>query len=224
MTLPFSWAPEGWSSCAGQVTNLAQYQALYSLIGTIYGGNGSSTFGLPDLRGRSVVGAGAAFGNTYTVGATGGAATATLTANDLPPHTHSAVFVPSTSNSTNATVTATVTGLDSNVALSATYNAVSATGATGVPSAGASLGTANPAVTKLYTSSTTGTAVPIGTVTATGNLTGTLSVNATGAYPASGGGSVLVGPSGAGQPFSILPPYVSMNVVIATNGIYPPRP
>lgn len=224
LTLPFNWAPVGWSSCAGQVLGISQYQALFVLIGKTYGGDGSSTFGLPDMRGRSVVGSGVdSNGKSWVVGATGGAPSATLTLDSLPQHTHAAAFVPSPAPSPNPTVTATVTGLDSSVTLSATYNAVSATGATGVPSAGASLGIVTPVATKLYTS-VAGTAVPIGTVTATGNLTGSLSVNAAGSYPASGGGNVQIGPTGQGSAFSILPPYVSMNVVIATNGIFPPRP
>lgn len=223
LTLPFNWAPEGWASCTGQVISTAQSQALFALIGDLYGGNGSSTFGLPNLQGRTVVGAGVdANGTNWAVGASGGSPTTTLTLNHLPQHTHDAAFTPSTPPSPSATVAASVTGFNSSVALSATYNAVSATGATGVPSAGASLGIANPGATKLYTS-VAGTAVPIGTVTATGNLTGTLSVDTTGSYPTAGG-SVLLGATGQGLPFSIVPPFVSLNVVIAMNGIFPPRP
>jgi hypothetical protein len=138
----------------------------------------------------------------------------------MPQHTHTATFTPAGSS---ATVSATVAGsLNTTVSMSATYNAVSAAGTTPTPSAGASLGIASPSLVKIYTSNA-GSAVPIGTVTADGNITGTLSVPATGSYPTSWSGAVNVGTAGSGAPFSIMPPYVSLNVVIATNGVYPTR-
>lgn len=56
--IPFDWAPQGWALCHGQVLPIRDYQALYSVIGTRYGGDGINTFALPDLRGRVSVGAG----------------------------------------------------------------------------------------------------------------------------------------------------------------------
>lgn len=224
LTLPFDWAPQGWSSCNGQVISLSQSEALFSLLGILYGGNGQSTFGLPDLRGRTVVGAGTAFGTTWATGATGGTPLAALTSANLPSHTHTAQFTPAGSSPTKVSVTATVTGsLNTAVALSADYNAVNANANATSPGAGVALGIAQPGSVKLYTSSA-GTAVPIGTVTAQGNVTGSLSVAASGSYPTSGGGSVAVGNTGAGAPFGIMPPFVGMNVVIAMNGEYPQRP
>ncbi|NDD28434.1 MAG: phage tail protein [Proteobacteria bacterium] len=83
-----NFAPAGWALCQGQLLSIAQYDALYNLIGTTYGGDGVSTFALPDLRGRLVLHAGGQGGSKYATGQTGGSATQTLTAANLPPHTH----------------------------------------------------------------------------------------------------------------------------------------
>jgi len=80
----FGFAPQGWATCSGQLLPINQNQALFSLLGTTYGGNGQTTFALPDLRGRVPLG----MGNTYTLGQTGGAEVVTLTAQQLPPHVH----------------------------------------------------------------------------------------------------------------------------------------
>jgi microcystin-dependent protein len=80
--------PTGYASCQGQLLSIASNTALFSILGTIYGGNGVTTFALPDMQGRVVVGA----GNTYTLGQTGGSATNTLTIANLPSHTHNAPF------------------------------------------------------------------------------------------------------------------------------------
>jgi len=86
----FNFAPKGWALCAGQLLPINQNQALFALLGTTYGGNGQTTFALPDLRGRVAVGAGQAeTGTTYDLGSTGGTETAKLTVGQLPAHTHS---------------------------------------------------------------------------------------------------------------------------------------
>ena len=85
----FDFAPKGWALCDGQLLPISQNQALFTLIGTQYGGNGQTTFGLPDLRGRVPVGAGHGNGLTpYEVGQTGGQEQVTLTQNEMPQHTH----------------------------------------------------------------------------------------------------------------------------------------
>ena len=222
LALPFPWAPRDWSSCTGQILPIQQNEALFSLVSNTYGGDARTNFGLPDLRGRTVVGSGTdTLGNSWVVGHTGGTPQQALTTANMPQHTHTATFTPSASATTvNATVTGT---LNTPVTLSATYNAVSASGSTSTPSAGNSLGNASPSSVKIYTSNT-GTAVPIGTVTANGNVSGTLSVAATGTYPTPWNGSVVVGNTGNGVPFNIMPPYVSLNVCICMNGLYPTRP
>jgi microcystin-dependent protein len=88
--LPFNFAPTGWALCSGQLLAISSNTALFSLLGTNYGGNGTSTFGLPNITGAVLVGSGTstADGNNYIVGQTGGVASITLDVNNLPSHTH----------------------------------------------------------------------------------------------------------------------------------------
>ncbi|KQV59375.1 MULTISPECIES: phage tail protein [unclassified Duganella] len=81
----FQFAPKGWALCNGQILPINQNQALFSILGTTYGGNGQTTFALPDLRGRVPVHMDAGFG----LGQQGGAASHTLSASEMPAHTHS---------------------------------------------------------------------------------------------------------------------------------------
>lgn len=82
----FDWAPRGWALCDGSQLSIAQNTALYALIGTTFGGNGTSTFNLPDLRGRTPV----HMGNGVTWGQAGGEAVHTLTVSQMPAHLHQA--------------------------------------------------------------------------------------------------------------------------------------
>ena len=84
----FGFAPRGWATCSGQLLPINQNQALFSLLGTTYGGNGQTNFALPDLRGRVPLDFGQGAGSGYTLGQTGGAETVTLAAQELPPHVH----------------------------------------------------------------------------------------------------------------------------------------
>jgi microcystin-dependent protein len=77
--------PNAWAQCAGQLLSVSQYSALYSLLGTTFGGDGVQTFGLPDLRGRTPL----HFGNGYNMGQTGGQENVTLTTNTMANHSHS---------------------------------------------------------------------------------------------------------------------------------------
>jgi microcystin-dependent protein len=81
-----NFAPQGWATCDGQILPIAQNTALFSLLGTIYGGNGQTTFALPDLRGRLPV----HIGGGLTIGQAGGSETVILTTTNLPAHTHAA--------------------------------------------------------------------------------------------------------------------------------------
>jgi microcystin-dependent protein len=88
---PPNFAPSGWALCAGQLMSISQNTAVFSLLGTTYGGDGVSTFGLPNLQGRIPIGAGQGLGLTpYNVGDTGGVESVTLAINTIPQHTHSA--------------------------------------------------------------------------------------------------------------------------------------
>ncbi|MEM9553805.1 MAG: tail fiber protein [Acidobacteriota bacterium] len=84
-----NFAPRGWAFCDGQLLAVSQNDALFSLLGTIYGGDGRTTFGLPDLRGRVPIHAGSGPGlSPRRLGAKAGAENVTLTVNQLPSHTH----------------------------------------------------------------------------------------------------------------------------------------
>lgn len=82
--MSFNFPPKGWAECNGQTLGIAQNQALFSLLGTMYGGNGSTTFQLPDLRGRAQIHRGAG----YTQGQILGQETHTLTMSEMPAHNH----------------------------------------------------------------------------------------------------------------------------------------
>jgi microcystin-dependent protein len=98
----FNFAPTGWALCEGQLLPISEYDALFNLIGTTYGGNGQTTFALPDLRGRVPVAMGQGYGlSNYVIGQYSGAETVTLNQNQIPAHTHAANA--STSNGTSAT-------------------------------------------------------------------------------------------------------------------------
>jgi len=88
-TFGLNFCPRGWAEANGQLLPISQNTALFSLFGTNFGGNGTSTFGLPDLRGRSVIGSGQGPGlSNRVIGQTGGAEMVTLTTNQIPAHTH----------------------------------------------------------------------------------------------------------------------------------------
>ncbi|MEP7148790.1 MAG: tail fiber protein [Acidobacteriota bacterium] len=79
-----NFAPAGWAFCSGQLLPISENDTLFNLIGTTYGGDGQSTFGLPDLRGRLPI----HFGSGFILAETGGAEAVTLTVNQLPIHNH----------------------------------------------------------------------------------------------------------------------------------------
>jgi len=81
----FTFAPRGWALCDGQILPINQNQALYSLLGTTYGGDGRTTFALPDMRGRTPI----HVASGHPLGQRSGNETDTLTTNELPQHTHS---------------------------------------------------------------------------------------------------------------------------------------
>lgn len=88
-TFAFDFAPRGWAQCNGQLLSINSNAALFSLLGTMYGGNGQTTFALPDLRGRVPVGTGQlSGGSTYVQGQRAGTETVSLLATQMPTHTH----------------------------------------------------------------------------------------------------------------------------------------
>lgn len=206
---PVPWVPEGWALCDGAMLNPQQYPALFSLIGITYGGNGSSTFALPDLRSRVPLGSqvmqtiGQASGSaTASVNAVG-SGSATIAVNNLPAHTHTATFTPGGGGaSVNIAIPVDNTGATDNVP-----------GATMVLGKGAAGATA----ARIYsTNAANATLKPF-----------PVSVPA-------GGGTVANADTGGGQALplavnvpvtvSTLQPALTMNYIIALNGIYPQRP
>jgi microcystin-dependent protein len=105
-----NFAPKGWALCAGQTLPINQNQALFALLGTTYGGNGQTTFMLPDLRGRTAIGFGQGPGlSNYFLGQAAGLPTTTLTASNLPAHNHAVTgTISQTSNSGAANSTSPV--------------------------------------------------------------------------------------------------------------------
>lgn len=237
-TVAFNFCPEGTLAAQGQLLPINQYQVLYSLLGTMYGGNGSTTFALPDLRGRTVVGAGQGAGLTNVLlGQQRGAEGATLTANQLAAHTHPAVFTgtgdgaaggtasgPVSLNVSGSTASAAVTG-------TVTANAISnqGTGGSGTPSASANTVGKN-GLTPMYYPYSSATAVGSPTTISltapstaiNGTAAGTISLPVTGGIT---GGTVAVGGNATqNTPVPVLDPGLGMTVCIVTQGIYPQRP
>jgi len=95
----FNFCPRGWLPLNGQLLSISQNTALFSLLGTIYGGDGRTTFGLPDLRGRTGIHTGTGPGMTNRpLGSKGGVESVTLNTNQMPSHTHSAASTSRASN------------------------------------------------------------------------------------------------------------------------------
>jgi len=92
LAVGFNYAPIGWLSCDGQLVPISQFEPLYALIGTTYGGDGNSTFGLPNLNGRTPIGVGQGPGrSSYVLGQTGGSESVTLTSQQVGGHNHAFV-------------------------------------------------------------------------------------------------------------------------------------
>ena len=125
---PFNFAPTGWAQCNGQLLAISQNTALFSLIGTFYGGNGTSNFQLPNFQGSVPVDQGNGTGlSPYTVGETGGTPTVTLLSNQIPAHGHTFSGDPNSKKELTSVVNAAPAGAASAYS-TATPNAVMAPG------------------------------------------------------------------------------------------------
>jgi len=99
----FNFAPRGWAFCNGQLLSIAQNTALFSLLGTQYGGDGQTTFGLPDLRSRVPIHQGQGPGlSNYVIGQKAGAESLTLSINEMPQHSHTVSLPCSAEDATQA--------------------------------------------------------------------------------------------------------------------------
>ena len=96
-----NFAPAGWMFCEGELLPISEYETLFNLIGTTYGGDGQSTFQLPDLRGRLPI----HFGNGFILAETGGAEEITLTVNQIPAHSHPMLASSATASQTTPQTT-----------------------------------------------------------------------------------------------------------------------
>jgi microcystin-dependent protein len=160
--VPFNFPPTGWAFCQGQLLPLSQNTALFSLLGTTYGGNGKSNFALPDLQGRAPMHPGQGPGlSLHDLGETGGSDTVSLLESEIPFHNHTVVAINDLSD-TNSPI-----------------------GTGFARSSGASVyGTA-------------GNTVPFS--------------------------DRMLAPAGGDQPHNNMQPYLTLNFVIALQGVYPPR-
>lgn len=166
-----SFAPEGWNLCDGSLLQVSQYSALYALLGTTFGGNGSTTFGVPDLRGRLPVGQGTGPGLTArALAQTGGASQVPLSVSNLPAHSHT---------------------------LSASNSVATATAVT------AGAGLAQPPAGDVRYALASATPAPVQETMADASI------------------SMAVG---GAQPHQNLMPYVALQYIICTQGLYPVKP
>jgi len=153
--------PRNWAYCDGRLLSISSNTALFSILGTTYGGNGSTTFGLPDFRGRVAVGAGSGPGLSYVqLGQMSGTETVTLLSTQLPAHTH--------------TATAGTGGSGT-----ATLNAVTANGNTQSPSGNYLAGSRSASVAS-YTASGTTAAMNAGSITLSNITAGAPTIGITG--------------------------------------------
>ncbi|MEX3955985.1 phage tail protein [Trinickia sp. EG282A] len=191
----FNFAPQGWALCQGQLLAVAQNEALYSLLGTFYGGNGVSNFQLPDLRGRTPVGAGQGLGlSSINLGEQAGTENVQLTISNMPSHTHSATAQPGTATGS--------------VALPATTSTASEN-ESGVPGPNAVLGPVS------------SSGRPLGLYsTATDNVTTLKPFNVSLQTSAP---AITNSPTGSNTPVPVRNPYLGINFCIALQGVFPPR-
>ncbi|WP_391346147.1 phage tail protein [Azospirillum sp. A23] len=216
LIFPFAgtFAPQGTVQCWGQDLPQGQNQALFAIIGTLYGGT-SPNFKMPDLRGRVLVGAGVSpyLGNaTVNVASFGGSASTTLTQTNLPAHIHAASFTPgggSSSSTINATVSIPVGSATNGSATPAAGNNWLGGVAVEDPNGG-NFNTTGP-----YLSANPGAGSNL-----TGTATGTVTVSG------GGGGTVTVSPGGGvanPTPINNLQPYLAVTMYIVTMGLFPTR-
>jgi microcystin-dependent protein len=223
LTTPYNFTPRNWSPCNGQSLPVAQNAALFSLIGMQFGGSGQTTFQLPNLTGRIAVGAFQAGGpavppdvGTYNLGATGGS---TL----LPAHSHPLTNAGSATGTTTITISGPAS-LNGTLQGTLTVRDASSTSPTPVQGSAAqpfTLGKVNPATLSIYAPNNAGNAVQLSGVSVTGAVSGTLNTSAAATLnlPLTGN----TGSAGDTNSKSNMPPYLALNQIICTNGLFPER-
>lgn len=195
--VPYNFAPRGWASCDGQLLPIAQNTALFSLLGTTFGGNGQTTFALPDMRGRMPIHVGQGPGLTERhLGESAGNETHTLSVSEMPAHDHGlsnhAHVIPALAVDVRAS--------------SAAATAVDPAG--NVLAAASVSGHGSPKVTKIY---------------ATGAADVSLGASGVTLPSFTDPASAMTASTGGGQPHSRMQPYLTIRCIIALVGIYPSR-
>jgi microcystin-dependent protein len=215
MPVGFNFAPRGWALCNGQLLSIAQNTALFSLLGTTYGGNGQTTFALPDLRGRTAVGMGQGpglgnvvqgqvWGSENTTAVVNGAGSVTIDAAHLPKHTHP------------------VSVAGNQLSASSTLNVTTTVG-TATPLEGMALGSGGaggPGSANIYVGGGVTPNVALNASSVTTKLSGQIDT-ATGEN--TGSGAPIPVPVTATGQVSVVQPSLGINYVIALEGIYPSR-
>lgn len=208
----------------GQLLPLNQYQALAALVGTTWGGDMRTTIGLPDLRGRVVVGSGVPAGTTtqYVSGQKGGATSQALTLAQLPQHNHT--LIGATVDISKMTATTTLSGLSARVTGAATLKASSGGTVANDPTGKSLATTTTGGPLKIYSDAAPTIAMNAASIDASGlsvgNFTGTPTTTLGGTAGVSGS-TALAGASGE---VSLMQPYLVMSYYVAvTNGIFPSR-
>lgn len=157
----FNYAPAGWLPCDGRELLISEYSNLYSLIGTTYGGNGSTNFRLPDLRGRVPMGYGSGTGLTATtIGEQQGAETITLTAAQVPSHTHDLNVASGSGTSFEAQGNVPASNRDGILHYAAAANTIAAAGAIGSTGSGAAIDVMQPSLSINFCIAVAGTFPP----------------------------------------------------------------
>ncbi|MFZ6735789.1 phage tail protein [Undibacterium sp. Ji42W] len=216
LAVGFNYPPRGWLFCNGQTVAISQNSAMFALLGTMYGGDGQATFGIPDLRGRVVVGSqgagpgianvsqGEKAGTNNVTAISTGTGSVTLTVANLPAHTH--------------TATVDVTGLTANT----TVNVGTATngGLAVVANNGGLTNTAGGASgAAIFLPASTAPTAPIALGGVTTAIVGTAAVtNAN-----TGSGTPTAFPVTVTSTNTVMQPYLGLNYIIAMEGIFPSR-
>lgn len=217
LAVGFNYPPRGWLFCNGQTMPIAQNSALFALLGTMYGGDGQSTFGIPDLRGRVAVGSqaqgpglqnviqGEKGGTNNATVISNGTATISLTTSNMPSHTHTGTVT--LSGLTASTTVNVGTGTNGGVAAVANNGGLTST-ASGVGSAAA-----------IYLPAGTAPTAPVALGGVTTTVTGSGSVTNSN----TGSGTPLTVPVVSTATISNMQPYLGLNYIIASEGIFPSR-
>lgn len=192
-----NFAPKTWAFCQGQLLAISTNQALFALLGTFYGGNGTTNFALPDLRSRIPVGTGTSnYGSTYTIGQIGGEETHTLVLAEMPAHNHVVTVTPATGA---GAISCTLNGTTNAATTTSNNQGYFANDNGNVPPALYATSASSPTLVDLNAGSVSVSNVTMGTPTLT------------------------ISNTGSNQAHSNIQPVLGMNYIICLQGVFPSR-